>query len=561
MEEIHAISELDIERGLVTCPSCGRKFAKNSDLARHCREQHSGGGNGQDYETIKGEFTSMQEFEVLERDDGTVHYEACVGHLGHAVNPAFFRLSNSDENEEPVIEAEVVADEEINAPSTSHDPEVERIDLSKEAFQRFEEVVAYAYEVMRSCMEKNLHELINEATDALEFKINEIAEKAGFNFEVPRRAAVLSNGVTPKLEPMEKYETRGQQTLEKRQRIKTEQLDSDEVPQKRFREALGTSQSNLVTCFVCGKKGGYWSLVPAEAEVMGAKSKYVIVQLASVITGSTRVWVRERAAEKFSGSPEMEQMASDGVEIDVKPMMMEPTAVAVCAFDFISKVLNRTSLFRALRDKANTFLIVGLSDSGKTHIFGKIANKNLEPVTYTSFQENVLDVEIKGKHMKVVDFPGAERLRKQLVEKWLKKERASLRGIAFVVDSSSFSKRARDVAEFLYDVALESGKKIPILIACNKQDHGLAKSSQVIRTSLEKEIGMINKTRAAALTTTDGSSFRHTLTDTGANFSWEDLPKPVEFVECCAVDGASNLFSNDPMILPSNYKDSCVSKL
>ncbi|CAI4227454.1 unnamed protein product [Auanema sp. JU1783] len=34
---------------------------------------------------------------------------------------------------------------------------------------------------------------------------------------------------------------------------------------------------------------------------MGAKSKYVIVQLASVITGSTRVWVRERAADKFSG--------------------------------------------------------------------------------------------------------------------------------------------------------------------------------------------------------------------------------------------------------------------
>ncbi|VDL81195.1 unnamed protein product [Nippostrongylus brasiliensis] len=34
---------------------------------------------------------------------------------------------------------------------------------------------------------------------------------------------------------------------------------------------------------------------------MGAKSKYVIVQLASVITGTTRVWVRERAAEKFAG--------------------------------------------------------------------------------------------------------------------------------------------------------------------------------------------------------------------------------------------------------------------
>ncbi|RCN40071.1 hypothetical protein ANCCAN_14016 [Ancylostoma caninum] len=48
-------------------------------------------------------------------------------------------------------------------------------------------------------------------------------------------------------------------------------------------------------------RGGCSPLVVTEAEVMGAKSKYVIVQLASVITGSTRVWVRERAAEKFSG--------------------------------------------------------------------------------------------------------------------------------------------------------------------------------------------------------------------------------------------------------------------
>ncbi|VDM85861.1 unnamed protein product [Strongylus vulgaris] len=56
---------------------------------------------------------------------------------------------------------------------------------------------------------------------------------------------------------------------------------------------------------------------------------------------------------------------------------------------------------QALRDKADTYLIVGLSDSGKTHIFGKIANRNLEPVTYTSFQENVLDLDVKGKHLKV----------------------------------------------------------------------------------------------------------------------------------------------------------------
>uniref|UniRef100_A0A0N4Z7A4 39S ribosomal protein L33, mitochondrial n=1 Tax=Parastrongyloides trichosuri TaxID=131310 RepID=A0A0N4Z7A4_PARTI len=35
---------------------------------------------------------------------------------------------------------------------------------------------------------------------------------------------------------------------------------------------------------------------------MAPKSKYVIVQLASVISGTTRVWVRERAAAKYSGT-------------------------------------------------------------------------------------------------------------------------------------------------------------------------------------------------------------------------------------------------------------------
>uniref|UniRef100_A0AC34FX01 Uncharacterized protein n=2 Tax=Panagrolaimus sp. ES5 TaxID=591445 RepID=A0AC34FX01_9BILA len=31
---------------------------------------------------------------------------------------------------------------------------------------------------------------------------------------------------------------------------------------------------------------------------MGAKSKYVIVQIASVISGTTKIWIRDRAAEK-----------------------------------------------------------------------------------------------------------------------------------------------------------------------------------------------------------------------------------------------------------------------
>ena len=50
--------------------------------------------------------------------------------------------------------------------------------------------------------------------------------------------------------------------------------------------------------------------------------------------------------------------------------------------------------------------------------------------------------------------------------------------VIFVVDSSTFSKKTRDVAEFLYDALCESPKTVPFLVACNKQDVHLAKSSQ-----------------------------------------------------------------------------------
>ncbi|KAL6724183.1 hypothetical protein Aduo_019094 [Ancylostoma duodenale] len=66
-------------------------------------------------------------------------------------------------------------------------------------------VVVYAHEVMRSCLKKNLHELISEETESLEAKRKEVAEKAGFNCEVARRAAVQSTGRTPKPKPIGAY--------------------------------------------------------------------------------------------------------------------------------------------------------------------------------------------------------------------------------------------------------------------------------------------------------------------------------------------------------------------
>ncbi|EGT55506.1 hypothetical protein CAEBREN_01640 [Caenorhabditis brenneri] len=130
--------------------------------------------------------------------------------------------------------------------------------------------------------------------------------------------------------------------------------------------------------------------------------------------------------------------------------------------------------------------------------------------TFTSMVENKITLRIKDKE----------------------RETHSILRIVFVVDSAAFSKNARDVAELFYLVALENVDKVPILIACHKQDLSLAKTEKVIRNSLEKEIGLINKSRAAALKGTDGSEEkRATLTDTGVDFSWEDLKKQeVSFV-------------------------------
>ncbi|CAG9534616.1 unnamed protein product [Cercopithifilaria johnstoni] len=185
--------------------------------------------------------------------------------------------------------------------------------------------------------------------------------------------------------------------------------------------------------------------------------------------------------------------------------------------------------------RGNTILIVGLCDSGKTMLFSKLINPEYSPETYTSLKENRCeDVSITSdKLVTLVDFPGSERLRKQLFGNYLQKNRSSLKGIVFVIDSSTFSKRSRDVAAFLYDVLYESEKKIPMLVACNKQNCPLAKSSQAVRTALEREFGYINGTREAALDSTDGIAKKRTLTSTGKSFRWDDLSSPrLDFIEC-----------------------------
>lgn len=114
-----------------------------------------------------------------------------------------------------------------------------------------------------------------------------------------------------------------------------------------------------------------------------------------------------------------------------------------------------------------------------------------------------------------------------------------LRAIVFVVDSVAFQREVKDVAEFLYQVLVDSTvlKNAPaLLIACNKQDVTMAKSAKLIQQQLEKELNTLRVTRSAAPTSLDASATGGPaqLGKKGKDFDFSQLPMKVEFVECSA---------------------------
>ena len=203
-------------------------------------------------------------------------------------------------------------------------------------------------------------------------------------------------------------------------------------------------------------------------------------------------------------------------------------------------------IYNQLQPKANTVLFVGLAGSGKTTIFTRLINPANHWNSYTSMKENEFsNYAIKnGKPpLRLLDCPGSESFRKILYQKHLIQDRKTLRLIIFTVDSAAFSKK--DVAEFLYDVLYEvKGSKIPVIVACNKQDIGHAKSGQLIEKSVEQEFGLINVSREAALSSTDGGTEKRILIATGRDFKWSDLKgRRVNFVECSTVENQQKGFS------------------
>ena len=139
-------------------------------------------------------------------------------------------------------------------------------------------------------------------------------------------------------------------------------------------------------------------------------------------------------------------------------------------------------------------------------------------------------VVIGGRKYSVVDLPGYDRLRKRFFDDF----KSTARSIIIVVDSLAFLSNVRDVADLVYTVISDvvvSSKRLPILIVCNKQDEPKAKSSQVLRKQLEKEINVLRETKAASLQSTEDES-NALLGKSNKPFEWNDLKNTVDFVDC-----------------------------
>jgi len=166
------------------------------------------------------------------------------------------------------------------------------------------------------------------------------------------------------------------------------------------------------------------------------------------------------------------------------------------------------AFLRGSSRKRNTVLLMGPCDAGKSLLFLRLVHKQFA-MTCSSMKDNKghFIAKIKDKILTLVDIPGHERLRGQYLDEY----GSAALGIVFVVDSSTISRKTvADVAEFLYSILTDPvifKNKPRVLIACNKQDHDMAKRQTAVKSMLETEINTVRKTRSGALESTSEDSF------------------------------------------------------
>lgn len=194
-------------------------------------------------------------------------------------------------------------------------------------------------------------------------------------------------------------------------------------------------------------------------------------------------------------------------------------------------------LWRKTKSARTYLLLTGLSESGKTYLFSQLLY-SIDKETFSSISINIGDYHSSdsnggggGPIIKFVDIPGNERLRNKFFDEF----KYLARAIIYVIDSVTFQKDVKDVADYLYTI-LADQQSIPILILCNKQDETMAKSAAVIKNLLEKELNVVRTTRCSSLQSVDNNAQVESvfLGKHGVDFTFEQLSQNIQLIECSA---------------------------
>ncbi|XP_018564483.1 signal recognition particle receptor subunit beta [Anoplophora glabripennis] len=191
------------------------------------------------------------------------------------------------------------------------------------------------------------------------------------------------------------------------------------------------------------------------------------------------------------------------------------------------------ALYKRRKSSKRGILLTGLCDSGKTLIYSQLVhNKNVQ--THTSIKENIGSYIVNNDVLKIVDIPGHERLRDKFFEQY----KSTAKGIVFVIDSVTLQQDIRDVAEFLYNILVDSliaSSSTDVLILCNKQDQTFAKGTTAVKSILEKELNTLRVTKSKQLDSVDPKAKRASiLGNPDEDFDFDALKVKVDISESYA---------------------------
>ncbi|CAG99567.1 Signal recognition particle receptor subunit beta [Kluyveromyces lactis] len=155
-------------------------------------------------------------------------------------------------------------------------------------------------------------------------------------------------------------------------------------------------------------------------------------------------------------------------------------------------------------NRAPTFIIAGLPQTGKTALFNLLTTDSVKPSVMSQepnvAEDYMLPTSHKNFKFKLIDFPGHDKFRSELLQTI--KDSSQLKGLIYVIDSTINPKELVSTAELLYEILSVTELRpdgVDILLACNKSESFVARPPSKIKGALEKEITEIMKRKAKSL--------------------------------------------------------------